>query len=68
MKAFGGKRHVSATHIRLIEDHNEVYHHLLKSLWVSLSLRDPGAGKGGVSPILQSFSLSHRIRYPDLPL
>lgn len=43
-KFFGGKRHVSATHVRVIEDPNEVYHHLLKALYVSLQLRNPGGG------------------------
>lgn len=38
-KFFGGKRHISATHIRVIEDPNEIYHHMLKSLYVSLQLR-----------------------------
>jgi replication factor A2 len=44
MKKFGGKIHVSATSIRPITDHNEVYNHLLKALYVSLSLRNPGGG------------------------
>ena len=47
MKVFGGKRHVSATHIRPIINHDEVYNHLLKALYVSLSLRFPNGG--GVS-------------------
>ncbi|WVQ96494.1 hypothetical protein IAU59_003599 [Kwoniella sp. CBS 9459] len=47
IKMFGGKRHVSATHIRRITDHNEVYHHLLKSLYVSLSMRGASSGGGG---------------------
>lgn len=47
IRTFGGKRHVSATHIRPITDHNEVYHHLLKALYVSLVLRHGGAGGGG---------------------
>ncbi|EIW67669.1 hypothetical protein TREMEDRAFT_18062, partial [Tremella mesenterica DSM 1558] len=42
IKLFGGKRHISASHIRLIEDLNEVYNHLLKALYVSLTLRNPG--------------------------
>ncbi|KAK8858736.1 hypothetical protein IAR55_002965 [Kwoniella newhampshirensis] len=52
IKMFGGKRHVSATHIRPISDHNEVYHHMLKSLYVSLTLRggSVGAGGGGAAP------------------
>jgi replication factor A2 len=44
IKVFGGKKHVSATHIRAIKDHNEVYNHLLKALYVTLSLRNPGGG------------------------
>ena len=44
IKVFGGKKHVSATHIRSIKDHNEVYNHLLKALYVTLSLRNPGGG------------------------
>lgn len=46
-KFFGGKRHVSATHVRVIKDPNEVYHHLLKALYVSLELRGGGSGGGG---------------------
>lgn len=46
IKTFGGKRHVSAQTIRPIEDHNEVYHHFLKALQVSLSIRNPGAVSG----------------------
>ena len=44
IKTFGGKRHVSATHIRLITNHDEVYHHLLKALHISLSFRHPNSG------------------------
>lgn len=44
IKVFGGKKHVSATHIRSVKDHNEVYNHLLKALYVTLSLRNPGGG------------------------
>ncbi|RSH90941.1 replication factor A protein 2 [Saitozyma podzolica] len=47
IKSFNNKRHVSATHIRPITDHNEVYHHFLKALYVSLSLRNPG---GAIAP------------------
>ncbi|WVO18128.1 hypothetical protein L204_105830 [Cryptococcus depauperatus] len=36
IKIFGGKRHVSANNIRRIEDPNEIQHHLLKALYVSL--------------------------------
>jgi replication factor A2 len=43
IKVFGGKRHISAQTIRPIEDHNEVYHHFLKALHVSQSIRNPGA-------------------------
>lgn len=44
IKVFGGKRHVSATHIRPITDANEVQHHLLKALYVSLILRGGAPG------------------------
>ncbi|WVR06489.1 hypothetical protein IAU60_003520 [Kwoniella sp. DSM 27419] len=47
IKMFGGKRHVSATHIRPITDLNEVHHHLLKALYVSLTLRGASSGGGG---------------------
>ncbi|GMK53980.1 hypothetical protein CspeluHIS016_0105660 [Cutaneotrichosporon spelunceum] len=50
IKVFGGKRHVSAQTVRPIEDHNEVYHHFLKALQVSLSIRNPNAAKGGAAP------------------
>lgn len=53
IKVFGGKRHVSATHIRPITDGNEVQHHLLKALYVSLILR--GGTPGNVRD--SSFSL-----------
>lgn len=53
IKVFGGKRHVSATHIRPITDGNEVQHHLLKALYVSLILR--GGTPGNVRD--PSFSL-----------
>lgn len=42
IKVFGGKRHVSAQNIRSVENHDEVYHHFLKALQVSLSFRNPG--------------------------
>lgn len=60
-KFFGGKRHVSATHVRVIEDPNEIYHHMLKSLYVSLQLRNPGGGNF-VKVSLQPFSLLFSIR------
>jgi len=53
IKTFGGKRHISATHIRLITNHDEVYHHLLKALYISLNFRYP---YGGVSCLLRSVS------------
>ena len=53
IKTFGGKRHVSATHIRVIVNYDEVYHHLLKALYVSLNFRYPGGG-GGVSSLCAS--------------
>ncbi|WVQ83041.1 hypothetical protein IAT38_005179 [Cryptococcus sp. DSM 104549] len=46
IKVFGGKRHVSATHIRRITDHNEIAHHMLKALHISLTLRGVSAGSG----------------------
>ena len=46
---FGGKRHISATHVRLITDPNEVAHHMLKAQWVSLSLRGASEGGGGAA-------------------
>ncbi|KAL7420751.1 Replication factor A protein 2 [Cryptotrichosporon argae] len=44
IKTFGGKRHVSATHIRPITNHDEVFHHMLKAVYVSHSLRGGSAG------------------------
>jgi hypothetical protein len=49
LKTFGGKRHVSATHIRPLENHDELFTHLLRALHVSLSFRMPAGGGGGVS-------------------
>ena len=46
IKVFGGKRHVSANHVRAITNHDEVFNHLLKALWVSLSIRNPGGPIG----------------------
>lgn len=60
IKFFGGKRHVSATHVRLVEDANEVYHHMLKSLYVSLQLRNPGGGMGGKVQV--SFQMTNSER------
>ncbi|WVW84856.1 hypothetical protein I302_106891 [Kwoniella bestiolae CBS 10118] len=48
IKMFGGKRHISATHIRPITDFNEIHHHLLKALYVSL-LRGATTGGGGAA-------------------
>ncbi|WWC96252.1 hypothetical protein V866_003119 [Kwoniella sp. B9012] len=50
IKMFGGKRHISATHIRPITDFNEIHHHLLKALYVSLQLRGATTGGGGAAP------------------
>ncbi|WRT67934.1 uncharacterized protein IL334_004908 [Kwoniella shivajii] len=50
IKMFGGKRHISATHIRPITDHNEIHHHFLKALYVSLSLRGATSGGAGAAP------------------
>ncbi|KAK4685127.1 replication factor A2, partial [Tremellales sp. Uapishka_1] len=70
LKTFGGKRHVSATHIRPIEDHNEINHHLLKALYVSMKYRHPS----GVSVSIHSrvFSSTVTVRFsffllPSLP-
>ena len=52
---FGGKRHISATHVRLITDPNEVAHHMLKAQWVSLSLRGASEGGGGAAVSLTHF-------------
>ncbi|KAL1413150.1 Replication factor A protein 2 [Vanrija albida] len=46
IKVFGGKRHVSAQHIRPVTKHDEVYHHLLKALYVSQSFRNPNGATG----------------------
>jgi hypothetical protein len=56
IKIFGNKRHVSATHIRAIKNHDEVYHHLLKATWVSLSMRHPN-GAVSLECALQPFKL-----------
>ncbi len=44
IKSFNGKRHISAQNIRPITDHNEVFYHLLESLYVTLTFRNPTAG------------------------
>ncbi|WWC88544.1 uncharacterized protein L201_003455 [Kwoniella dendrophila CBS 6074] len=49
LKMFGGKRHISATHIRPITDFNEIHNHFLKALYVSLSLRGASTGGGGAA-------------------
>ena len=54
IKVFGGKKHVAATHIRLITDHNEIFNHLLKAVYVTLSLRNPGGA--AVSYTLRTWS------------
>jgi hypothetical protein len=41
LKSFGGKRHISAQNIRRVEDFNQVHYHLLESLYISLTLRNP---------------------------
>lgn len=43
IKSFNGKRHISAQNIRLVTDHNEVFYHLLESLYVTLTYRNPTA-------------------------
>ncbi|WWC70927.1 uncharacterized protein I206_104879 [Kwoniella pini CBS 10737] len=54
IKMFGGKRHISATHIRPITDFNEIHHHLLKALYVSLTLRGASTGGGGGAQAVSS--------------
>ena len=50
LKTFSDKKHINATHIYPITNHNEVYNHLLKALYVSLALRNPGgAARGNVN-------------------
>jgi hypothetical protein len=68
LKVFGGKRHISATHVRLITDPNEIAHHALKAQWVSLSLRGASEGGGGgagaaaaVSCFLDNFGNSANV-------
>ena len=39
IKTFSNKRHLAATHIRKIEDKNEVFYHLLECQYVSLVMR-----------------------------
>ena len=39
VKTFSNKRHLAATHIRAIEDKNEVHYHLLECQYVSLVMR-----------------------------
>jgi replication factor A2 len=60
LKVFGGKRHISATHVRLITDPNEIAHHALKAQWVSLSLRgaSEGGGAGAGAAAAVSYSLT----------
>jgi len=55
IKVFGGKRHISAQHIHAVEDHNEVFRHLLKALQVTLTYRNGGVT--GVSQLLQYLGL-----------
>jgi replication factor A2 len=57
LKVFGGKRHISATHVRLITDPNEIAHHALKAQWVSLSLRGASEGGGGAAAVSFHFYL-----------
>lgn len=39
VKTFSNKRHLAATHIRPIKDHNEVFYHLLECQYVSLVMK-----------------------------
>lgn len=56
IKVFGNKKHVAATHVRPIKDHNEVFNHFLRAVYVTLSLRNPGGvSLGHVSPYLSAF-------------
>jgi len=52
IKVFGNKKHVAATHIRPIKDHNEVFNHILRAVYVTLSLRNPGGVRSPRSFIL----------------
>jgi replication factor A2 len=61
LKVFGGKRHISATHVRLITDPNEIAHHALKAQWVSLSLRGASEGGGGGAGAAAAVSCSLMI-------
>ncbi|ODO05119.1 replication factor A2 [Cryptococcus wingfieldii CBS 7118] len=49
IKSYNNKRHVSATHVRPITDPNEIQHHLLKALHVSLLLRGGTSGNAGAN-------------------
>lgn len=39
VKTFSNKRHLAATHIRQITDHNEVFYHLLECQYISLVMK-----------------------------
>ncbi|KAL7415051.1 hypothetical protein BDY24DRAFT_383552 [Mrakia frigida] len=47
VKTFSNKRHLAATHIRPIKDHNEVFYHLLECQYVSLVMKKGKLGEGG---------------------
>ena len=71
IKVFGNKKHVAATHVRPIKDHNEVFNHFLRAVYVTLSLRNPGGvSLGHVSPYLFTFirAAGVSLRIFDHPL
>lgn len=56
IKLFGGKRHVSATHVYRVTDFNEQQYHLLEAIYVHLHMtRGPldtsGQAAGVAAPI-----------------
>lgn len=49
LKVFQNKRQITAQHLRVVEDPDEIHHHLLKALSVSLALRGGTSNGRGVS-------------------
>ncbi|WVQ73296.1 hypothetical protein IAR50_002864 [Cryptococcus sp. DSM 104548] len=60
IKSYNNKRHVSATHVRPITDPNEIHHHLLKALHISLLLRGAAPGNGGDDRAANGATNDHR--------
>ncbi|ORX37236.1 hypothetical protein BD324DRAFT_650842 [Kockovaella imperatae] len=62
IKVFGGKRQISATHIRPITNHDEVFNHLLKAVYVSMTVRYPngvpndGGARGAGGAVANDYS------------